>query len=624
MKSIQRLQLLFILVMIHCSSFAQEPVKLYFDGTYRRQAPDLKVMYSWLVQGSTTTWAEKNSNWVIEIDGGIYDNGDWHDILWHGQYSTPNPGYTLTIKPTLNDTVVIRGNNTVERALKIGSLTDGLIIEDIIFDGFYRTQILMYKSKNCIIRDCTFQNMNREGAWAAISIQDCEGDWGNNTITGNTFRNLNSPGIGLHAVYLTSSDNNSIYGNNIYYSSGGVFKCVDGSDYNSFDGNTSYDGCGDLAYFIGRNGTGQTTLSRGNAVTNTQCLISEGMQDSHVYDNTAYKYVRKFVYTSACCEYPEYEWPDNYEDQHDSTQAFYIPPNHTGNTFNQIRSDFDVDIDPIIDGNPAFIYLSSNPVGNADNPLYRGKYELNTEGQDLIITPDYYHLYDPYHQYLEKVKIHDLSRKPRAFTIDFLLRTCEGEAIHAGDLENMDGILDLEKWLIETTDASQWTTDIEGAGQLINISNSDSLLMELYTSDGSYISYGNYLDYLLLDGTSYKLFITGATQVTLRPAISTISISQHEHKIPGKIKLDQNYPNPFNPITTISYTLPDNSQVQLTIYDITGQTIHTLVDASRPAGSYNTQWNGMNELGRQVSTGVYFCRLQAGSFHQTIKMVYLP
>ena len=624
MKSFQRLQLLFLLIMIHCSSYAQEPVKLYFDGTYKRQASDLKVMYNWLVQGSTTTGAEKNSNWVIEIDGGIYDNGDWHDILWHGQYSTPNPGYTLTIKPTPNDTVVIRGDNTVERALKIGSLTEGLIIENITFDGFYRTQILIYSSKNCIIRDCTFQNMNREGAWTAISIQDCEGDWGNNTITGNTFRNLDSPGIGLHAVYLTRSDNNSIQGNNVYYSSGGVFKCVDGSDNNSFDGNTIYDGCGDLAYFIGRNGTGQTTPSRGNAVTNTQCLISAGMQDSHVYDNTAYKYVRKFVYTAACCEYPEYEWPNHHEDQHDSTQAFYIPPNHTGNAFNQIRSDFDVDVDPIIDGNPAYIYLCSNPVGNANNPLYRGKYELQADDQNLIITPDYYHVYDPYHQYLDKIKIHDLSRQPRTFAINFLLRTCEGEEIHAGDLENMNGTLGLEKWLIETTDASQWIMDIEGADQLINISNSDSLLMELYTSEDVFISSSNNLEYLLLDGTSYKLFISGATQVTLRPAISTSSISQPNQDLPRNIQLGQSYPNPFNPITTISYTLTEDSQVQLLIYDINGRSIHTILDATQVAGSYNIQWNGMSESGHQVNTGVYFCRLQAGHFHQTIKMVYLP
>jgi len=93
---------------------------------------------------------------------------------------------------------------------------------------------------------------------------------------------------------------------------------------------------------------------------------------------------------------------------------------------------------------------------------------------------------------------------------------------------------------------------------------------------------------------------------------------------PESMDLLYNYPNPFNPTTTISYTLTDDSQVQLLIYDLTGRIIHTLLDAPQPAGSYNIQWNGMNEFGNQVSTGVYFCRLQAGSFHQTIKMVYLP
>jgi len=220
--------------------------------------------------------------------------------------------------------------------------------------------------------------------------------------------------------------------------------------------------------------------------------------------------------------------------------------------------------------------------------------------------------------------IHDISRKPRAFAIDFALRTCEGEEIHAGDLENMDGTLNLEKWLIETTDASQWIMEIEGAGQLINISNPDSLSMELYTSRGSFISSGNRLEHLLLDGVNYKLFITGATRVTLRPANTTSAVSEFDNELPGEIRLEQNYPNPFNPTTTISYTLPSDSQVQLMIYDITGRTIQTLLYTSQPAGSYNRQWNSTDELSHQLYTGVYFCRLQAGNFSQTIKMLYLP
>jgi len=623
----QGLQALFIVFILPCSVMAQEPVTLYFDGVQRRQSSDLKAMYEWLVQGYTTTLAEKNSNWVIEILGGIYDNADWHDILWHGRYSTPNAGYTLTIRPALNDTVVIRGDNTVDRALKIGSLTDGLIIENIIFDGFYRTQILIYQSRNCIIRNCSFRNMNREGAWTAISIQDCEGEWGNITVEGNTFRNLDSPGIGLHAVYLTRSDNNLINDNRIFYSSGGVFKCVDGSDDNRFDGNIIYDGCGDLAYFIGRNGTGQTTLSRGNAVTNTQCLISEGYHDSHVYDNLAYRYVRKFVYSADCCLFSEYEWPENHEDQHDSSLPFYIPIDHTGNQFNQIRSDFDVDVDRIVDDNPAFVYLNANPVGDANNPLYRGQYDLNTQDSNVIATPEYYHTYSEDHYYLNRIAINDLSRKPRIFTLPFLLLTSEGEAIQRGDLENSNGVLELEKWLIETTVRGQWILDIQGADQIVNISNSDDLLMQLYTTDDEFKAAGSVISYMLEAGTEYKVFVSGAARVTLRPEASTVAIAHNKSKIDDQLpqcyRLEQNYPNPFNPTTTISYALPEPSDVTLTVYDITGRRITTLTDHHQAAGFHGFQWSGMDDNSKPVSTGLYFCRLQAGSFSQTIKLVCL-
>jgi uncharacterized delta-60 repeat protein len=83
------------------------------------------------------------------------------------------------------------------------------------------------------------------------------------------------------------------------------------------------------------------------------------------------------------------------------------------------------------------------------------------------------------------------------------------------------------------------------------------------------------------------------------------------------------YPNPFNPTTTISYDLPKQSSVNLTVFDIQGRKIVELHDADKPPGNYEVQWNGMDLGGNQVSTGVYFCRLEAGDYSQTIKMVYL-
>lgn len=102
----------------------------------------------------------------------------------------------------------------------------------------------------------------------------------------------------------------------------------------------------------------------------------------------------------------------------------------------------------------------------------------------------------------------------------------------------------------------------------------------------------------------------------------TVSIDE-QAMLPMEHTLYQNFPNPFNPVTTIRYGLKENTQVSLTIYDITGKTVIELEERDQVAGWYNFSWSGIDQRGRQMSTGVYFCRLQAGSYSKTIKMVFL-
>jgi len=92
---------------------------------------------------------------------------------------------------------------------------------------------------------------------------------------------------------------------------------------------------------------------------------------------------------------------------------------------------------------------------------------------------------------------------------------------------------------------------------------------------------------------------------------------------PVKFRLDQNFPNPFNPSTTISYSLSQYMEIDLQVYDITGREVTRIVMGQQVAGYHNVQWNGTDAAGNTVNTGVYFCRLNAGPFSQTIKMVYL-
>jgi hypothetical protein len=87
--------------------------------------------------------------------------------------------------------------------------------------------------------------------------------------------------------------------------------------------------------------------------------------------------------------------------------------------------------------------------------------------------------------------------------------------------------------------------------------------------------------------------------------------------------LSQNYPNPFNPATSFKFTLPQASLVKIEVFNIVGQKVKTLLDEEMKAGTYLVEWNGKDERGVDVSSGVYFYRVVAGSFSDIKKMVLL-
>ncbi len=101
------------------------------------------------------------------------------------------------------------------------------------------------------------------------------------------------------------------------------------------------------------------------------------------------------------------------------------------------------------------------------------------------------------------------------------------------------------------------------------------------------------------------------------------SIASDGNPVPERFHLSQNWPNPFNPATQISFTIPMATEVLLTIHSIGGQRVATLVDGPQVAGVFTYTWNGMDEAGRGVSSGVYFASLKAGSYSATKKMLLL-
>jgi hypothetical protein len=87
--------------------------------------------------------------------------------------------------------------------------------------------------------------------------------------------------------------------------------------------------------------------------------------------------------------------------------------------------------------------------------------------------------------------------------------------------------------------------------------------------------------------------------------------------------LEQNMPNPFNPMTTIKYSIAQDTDVSLVVYDVSGQRVRTLVDNHQRADVYKITWDGINDSGQRVASGMYFYKLVAGKFVQTRKMVLL-
>ena len=127
------------------------------------------------------------------------------------------------------------------------------------------------------------------------------------------------------------------------------------------------------------------------------------------------------------------------------------------------------------------------------------------------------------------------------------------------------------------------------------------------------------IDYVIEASDGEYTVISEAGEFVLKN--STLSIDNTS--VPNEFALRQNYPNPFNPTTQISYALPKDELVSISIYDMSGRLVRMLVNSSQTAGYKSIQWNATNDRNEPVSAGLYLYTIQAGEFRQTKKMVLL-
>ena len=128
-------------------------------------------------------------------------------------------------------------------------------------------------------------------------------------------------------------------------------------------------------------------------------------------------------------------------------------------------------------------------------------------------------------------------------------------------------------------------------------------------------------DVSVSDGIEEVMSQNGALTLGVNASAAVLSINGE--LLPEVFALHQNYPNPFNPVTTLRYDLPENGLVNITIYDMLGRQVKTLMDQSQDAGYRSVIWNATNDYGKPVSAGIYLYQIQAGKYISTKKMVLL-
>ena len=170
-----------------------------------------------------------------------------------------------------------------------------------------------------------------------------------------------------------------------------------------------------------------------------------------------------------------------------------------------------------------------------------------------------------------------------------------------------------------------------GGGELLRLYNSDSIIIDTVVYDDSDPwpedpdGNGPTLELIhpSMDNAMAENWAASEGYGTPGSVNSVYLVNKYVPNIPEQFHVFNNYPNPFNPITTITYELPVNRHVNISIFDMLGRRVRTLVDQEMGAGTKSLIWNATNDNGKPVGAGVYLYQIQAGEFRQTKKMVLL-
>ena len=172
---------------------------------------------------------------------------------------------------------------------------------------------------------------------------------------------------------------------------------------------------------------------------------------------------------------------------------------------------------------------------------------------------------------------------------------------------------------ITTTETSYLDTVYENIDFFIGINMNENYL----SIDGAGELDGR--TYISSNGVNFDNSLSNSGDLNLRAKISTTTttINIQSNTIPAGFELSQNYPNPFNPVTTLHYDLPVNGLVDITVYDMLGREVKTLINQIQDAGYKSVIWDATNNYGKPVSAGIYLYQIRTGEYISTKKMVLL-
>lgn len=209
-----------------------------------------------------------------------------------------------------------------------------------------------------------------------------------------------------------------------------------------------------------------------------------------------------------------------------------------------------------------------------------------------------------------------------------------GSAASSGDATWLHRFFDRDTWLVPGGDFSTTVSgsqEVDGVGTY-TWASTDEMVADVQgwlddpSSNFGWILIGNEGANQTAKRFDTKENTTPSRRPRLVVTFLATSVSNHGHELPVGFNLAQNYPNPFNPSTLINYTIPQASRseiVTLNIFNVQGRKVKSLVNIRQSPGTHNVRWDGTDEAGRRLASGVYVYRLEAGNFVDMKKMVFV-